>query len=58
MSDDLRSNQIWGSDPIAQMLRQLNIEYIALTPGASFRGCMTAWSISRQYAARNAALSA
>ena len=29
MSDHLRSNQLWGSDPIALMLRQL---------GASFRG--------------------
>lgn len=38
MSDNLRNNRIWGSDPIAQMLRQLDIEYIALTPGASFRG--------------------
>lgn len=28
----------WGSDPIADMLRALGIEYIALTPGASFRG--------------------
>lgn len=31
-------NQIWGSDPIADLLRELEIEYIALTPGASFRG--------------------
>src|ERR671911_751953 len=38
MIDNLRSNQLWGSDPIALMLRQLGIEYIALTPGASFRG--------------------
>jgi len=28
----------WGSDPIAELLRNLDIEYIALTPGASFRG--------------------
>jgi thiamine pyrophosphate-dependent acetolactate synthase large subunit-like protein len=33
------SNQkIWGSDQIAAQLRALNFEYIALTPGASFRG--------------------
>jgi thiamine pyrophosphate-dependent acetolactate synthase large subunit-like protein len=28
----------WGSDAIARMLRALDVEYIALTPGASFRG--------------------
>ncbi len=28
----------WGSDPIAELLRALEIPYIALTPGASFRG--------------------
>lgn len=33
-----KGNQLWGSDPIAEMLRTLEIEYIALTPGASFRG--------------------
>jgi len=33
------SNQkIWGSDQIAAQLRALNFDYIALTPGASFRG--------------------
>jgi thiamine pyrophosphate-dependent acetolactate synthase large subunit-like protein len=32
------ANQPWGSDPIAELLRALNIEFIALTPGASFRG--------------------
>jgi thiamine pyrophosphate-dependent acetolactate synthase large subunit-like protein len=31
-------NQIWGSDPIADLIRALDIEFIALTPGASFRG--------------------
>src|ERR1700722_16917346 len=31
-------NQIWGSDPVADLLRELDIEFIALTPGASFRG--------------------
>lgn len=28
----------WGSDPMAALLRALDIEFIALTPGASFRG--------------------
>jgi len=28
----------WGSDVAAEMLRRLGIEYIALNPGASFRG--------------------
>ncbi|HTS20938.1 MAG TPA: thiamine pyrophosphate-binding protein [Casimicrobiaceae bacterium] len=28
----------WGSDAIADLLRALGIEYVALTPGASFRG--------------------
>jgi len=28
----------WGSDSIAELLRELEIPYIALTPGASFRG--------------------
>ena len=28
----------WGSDAIADLLRALEIPYIALTPGASFRG--------------------
>jgi thiamine pyrophosphate-dependent acetolactate synthase large subunit-like protein len=31
-------NQIWASDTIADLLRALDIEFIALTPGASFRG--------------------
>ncbi|HZQ62424.1 MAG TPA: thiamine pyrophosphate-binding protein [Casimicrobiaceae bacterium] len=30
--------QLWGSDAVAQLLRELGIEYIALSPGASFRG--------------------
>jgi thiamine pyrophosphate-dependent acetolactate synthase large subunit-like protein len=29
---------LWGSDQIASLLRALDFEYIALTPGASFRG--------------------
>ncbi len=28
----------WGSDSIAALLRELNVEFVALTPGASFRG--------------------
>src|SRR5438270_13189688 len=28
----------WGSDVVADMVRQLGIEYIALNPGASYRG--------------------
>ena len=28
----------WGSDVIADLLRALGFPYIALTPGASFRG--------------------
>jgi len=28
----------WGSDAVAQLLRALDIPYIAFTPGASFRG--------------------
>jgi thiamine pyrophosphate-dependent acetolactate synthase large subunit-like protein len=30
--------EVWGSDQIAGLLRSLDFEYIALTPGASFRG--------------------
>lgn len=32
------SNGIWGSDAIAEMLRKLDFEYVALNPGSSFRG--------------------
>jgi thiamine pyrophosphate-dependent acetolactate synthase large subunit-like protein len=28
----------WGSDVAAQMLRRLDIPYVALNPGASYRG--------------------
>ncbi len=28
----------WGSDYLAEMLRALDLKYVALTPGASFRG--------------------
>jgi len=30
--------EIWGSDAIAAMLRQMDIPYLALNPGASYRG--------------------
>jgi thiamine pyrophosphate-dependent acetolactate synthase large subunit-like protein len=33
-----RTTAAWGSDAIAELLRALEIPYIALTPGASFRG--------------------
>src|SRR5258706_13141145 len=32
------AKEIWGSDSIAAMLRALDLPYIALNPGASFRG--------------------
>lgn len=32
------NRRVWGSDRIAALLRALDFEYIALTPGASFRG--------------------
>src|SRR5260370_14859069 len=32
------SNRVWGSDAIVAMLRELDIPYIALNPGASYRG--------------------
>ncbi len=33
-----KSDEVWGSDSIAAMLRALEIPYVLLTPGASFRG--------------------
>src|SRR5438046_9535593 len=30
--------EVWGSDAIAAMLRELDIPYLALNPGASYRG--------------------
>lgn len=38
MNDTSRPNSLWGSDPMAGLLRALEIEFIALTPGASYRG--------------------
>ena len=32
------SETFWGSDAVAMMLRELDIPYIALVPGASYRG--------------------
>jgi thiamine pyrophosphate-dependent acetolactate synthase large subunit-like protein len=32
------SDQYWGSDAVAAMLRELDIPYISLNPGASYRG--------------------
>ncbi len=32
------SGQVWGSDAIAAMLRELDIPYVALNPGSSYRG--------------------
>ncbi len=32
------SKELWGSDAIAAMLRALDIPYLALNPGASYRG--------------------
>ena len=32
------SEECWGSDPIAAMLRALEIPYISLVPGATYRG--------------------
>jgi thiamine pyrophosphate-dependent acetolactate synthase large subunit-like protein len=32
------SNKLWGSDAVAAALRALDIPYIALNPGASYRG--------------------
>ena len=32
------SGRVWGSDAIAAMLRELDIPYVALNPGSSYRG--------------------
>lgn len=32
------NNGVWGSDAMAEMLRRLDVEYVALNPGSSFRG--------------------
>src|SRR2546422_4014079 len=33
-----QQQEVWGSDAIAAMLRALDIPYLALNPGASYRG--------------------
>ncbi len=33
-----QQNEVWGSDAIAAMLRALDIPFLALNPGASYRG--------------------
>ncbi len=33
-----QASEFWGSDPIAAVLRELDIPYIALVPGSSYRG--------------------
>ena len=38
MTKTVKNMRLFGSDPMAEMLRALGMEYIALTPGASFRG--------------------
>ena len=38
MNKPATNMRLFGSDPMAEMLRALGMEYIALTPGASFRG--------------------
>ena len=37
-NDRIANEGIWGSDAIAALLRKLDIEYVALNPGSSFRG--------------------
>ena len=32
------SDEVWGSDAVAAMLRELDVPYIALVPGSSYRG--------------------
>src|SRR5688572_29926760 len=38
VSNDSSRKEAWGSDAVAEMLRALDIPYIALNPGASFKG--------------------
>jgi hypothetical protein len=51
------SNALFGSDAIAEALRDLRIPFIPLNPGASYRGaCMTAssttWATKRHKCVR------
>ena len=51
--------ELWGSDAIAAMLRALDIPYLALNPGASYRGLHDSHrQLPRQRAAADAALPA
>ena len=38
LPDEGGDKGVWGSDAIAEMLRALDIPYVALNPGASYRG--------------------
>ncbi|HYC13554.1 MAG TPA: thiamine pyrophosphate-binding protein [Stellaceae bacterium] len=38
IAGEAASNTAWGSDAIAAVLRQLDIPFVALNPGASYRG--------------------
>ena len=40
MTDPKKTNKVaeWGSDVVAETLRGLKLDYIALNPGASYRG--------------------
>ena len=42
----------WGSDAVALMLRELDIPYVALNPGASYRGLHDSLSICSATATR------
>ena len=37
-SESIEDSRRWGSDIIAEAIRNIDIEYLALNPGASFRG--------------------
>ena len=34
----LATQRVWGSDMVAEAIRNIDLEYVALNPGASFRG--------------------
>jgi thiamine pyrophosphate-dependent acetolactate synthase large subunit-like protein len=36
--ENTRSNTLWGSDVFAEMMRRIGLKYVALNPGASYRG--------------------
>ena len=36
--NDMNTTAAWCSDTLATVLRELQIEYVALSPGSSFRG--------------------